>query len=146
MIPPFIQVVAFFVLALLIQRNTYLILASASLFNLVINEFTHEDDLYLMVVYSLIDYITLLCIIEYGDIDKIKQTLILASMITLHLLLELDQVYGGSLVFNWYVYGISALIIAQILGAKRGMDRSHAAIRWPNADTYYALKSIIRYR
>jgi hypothetical protein len=128
MIPPEIQLLALFVVALLTQSRTYTLIAVFSFINLVADQFTTSDYLYLMVVYVAIDYLTAMAILKYGDIDKVKQSLILIGMVMLHVLLEIDQTYETSIVFDWYVYGVSALILAQIAGARRGMDRNYSTI------------------
>lgn len=137
MIPAIIQFSAFFALALMIRSRTYTLLAVFSLVNLAADQFTHSDDLYLMVVYSLIDYITIMALIAFGDIHKMRQVIILALMISLHALLEYDQVFGTNIVFDWYIYGVSALILAQLAGARGGINRIDTAVS--RASGYFCL-------
>lgn len=146
MIDPVVVLLAFFAMALIIPSRTYAILAGFALINLVADQFTRADDISLMVVYSAIDYAAAYAVLKYGDIDKLKQSIILSCMITLHLLLELDQVSGASIVFDWYVYGISALILAQILGAKSGVDSVDTTIHRPDFNIADAVKNAVWHR
>jgi len=129
-IPAIIQFAAFFSLALMIRSRTYTLLTVFSFVNLVADQLTNSDGLYLMVVYSLIDYITIMALIAFGDIHRMRQVIILALMISLHALLEYDQSFGTNIVFDWYVYGISALILAQLAGARGVINRVDSAVSW----------------
>lgn len=130
MIPAIIQFAAFFALAMMIRSRTYTLLAVFSLVNLASDQFTHPDDLYLMVTYSLIDYATIMALLAFGDIHKMRQVIILAAMITLHALLEYDQLFGTNIVFDWYIYGVSALILAQLAGARGDINRVDTTVPW----------------
>lgn len=143
MIPPEIQFFALFAVAVLLQSRTYALIAVFSFINLMADQYTSSGDFYLMLVYSLIDFLTAAAILKYGDIDKVKQCVILAGMVGLHVLLEADQVFGTSVVFDWYVYGVSALILAQIAGARRGMGRNHSAIHGANYSPFDILKDAL---
>jgi len=91
--------------------------------NYATNFFTRADDQYLMTIYASIDFFTALTIVFFGDRHVLYQLSLLATMIAFHGMLELDQILGTSVIFDWYVYSISAIVLAQIAGARSGMDR-----------------------
>lgn len=145
MIPPLIVFVAFLVLAFIVGGRTYTILAAAAFVNLIVDQFTSATDSGLMVVYALMDFVTAVTILWIGDRHQIYQSTLICVMICYHLLLEVDQVFGTNVVFDWYEYAISVIILAQLLGARYGADRHRAILRtdrdndqvWPPCLPHY---------
>lgn len=129
MIPPLIVFAAFGVLAAMVGGRTYTILAVAAFGNLIVDQFTSASDLHLMVVYSVMDFVTAATILWLGDRHQIYQSTLICVMICYHMLLEMDQVFGTNVVFDWYEYAISFVILAQLLGARYGADRHRAIFR-----------------
>lgn len=105
----------------------------AALVNLAVDQFTTASDSHLMVVYATMDFSTAMAILWFGDKHRIYQSCLLGIMIFYHMLLEVDQIFGTSIIFDWYEYAISVIILAQLLGAHRGADRHRAIFR---ADRY----------
>jgi hypothetical protein len=125
MIPLWITVFAFASVAYITGARTYKILAFSALVNVYIDTYTSPDDQYLMVVYSSIEFFTALGILYYGDIHKLFQTVILALMLLTHYTMEyalafdkVEFIDSGA-----YTYIISALIVSQLIGAGRGLDK-----------------------
>ena len=133
MIPIWITALAFLSVAYLTRSRTYAVLALSSIFNIYVDHFTRSDDLYLMVTYSSIEFFTCLAILYYGDSHKIYQSIILFMMLCLHFVMEiaLDYDYVPFIESGIYTYTMSGLIIAQLIGAGRGMDRTSY---WPDSD------------
>ena len=139
MIPIWLTALAFLSVAYLTKSRTYAVLALSSIFNIYIDHFTRSDDLYLMVTYSSIEFFTCLAVLYYGDSHKIYQSVILFMMLCLHFIMEvaLDYDYSSFIESGLYTYTMSGLIIAQLIGAGRGMDRTSY---WPDSnrrETHY---------
>jgi len=124
-IPLWITVCAFLIVAYLTKSRTYSVLAFSAICNLLIDYFTHADDQYLMMTYASIEFFTALGVFVLGDIHKIYQSSILALMLMLHFFMEtalvIDNVWF--IESGIYTYGISLLIIVQLMGASRGTDK-----------------------
>lgn len=133
MIPIWITALAFCSVAYLTKSRTYVVLALSSIINIYIDHFTRSDDLYLMVTYSSIEFFTCLAVIYYGDSHKVYQSILLFLMLCLHFIMEiaLDYDYAPFIESGIYTYTMSGLIIAQLIGAGRGMDRTSY---WPDSD------------
>lgn|SRR5512139_729042 len=131
MIPLLVTVFAFAAVAYITKSRTYGVLAFSALANVYIDHFTHADDQYLMVTYSSIEFFTGLAILYYGDIHKLYQTSVLTLMLLAHFLMEYSLVYDKIAVIESgaYIYTISGLIIAQLIGAGRGLNYTHSPYR-----------------
>lgn len=125
MIPLWIIVVAFSILAYITKSRTYMILAFSALVNVYVDTFTSADDQYLMVTYASIEFFTALAILYFGDVHKIFQSIILTLMLCNHYVMEfaltIDNV--SYIESDIYSYIITLLIILQLIGAGRGMDK-----------------------
>lgn len=132
MIPLLITVIAFCAVAHLTKSITYSILALAYSFNAYLDNFTRADDSSLMVIYSSLDFATCLAIMYFGDIHKLYQSALLFAMLALHFAMEAALVYDyvPFIESGIYTYTMTGLIIAQLMGASRGMDKLY----W--TDTY----------
>jgi len=137
MIPLWVTVFAFLAVAYITKSRTYGVLAFSALVNVYIDHFTHSDDPYLMVVYSSIEFFTGLAVLYYGDIHKLFQTSVLTLLMAVHFTMEYALVYDkiAFIESNAYVYIISGLIIAQLIGAGRGLDNSYSPHR-PNPNRF----------
>jgi hypothetical protein len=122
MIPFWLTILAFCFVAYLTRSRTYSILAFSAICNLYIDNFTHADDQYLMVTYASIEFFTAFCVLVFGDIHKLYQSSVLALMLLLHFTMEaalvVDDVWF--IESGIYTYGMSLLIIVQLMGAGRG--------------------------
>ena len=127
MIPIWITAFAFCSVAYLTKSRTYTILALSSIANIYIDHFTSETDLYLMVVYSAIEFFTCLAVIFYGDFHKLYQSVLLFMMLCMHFIMESALTIDSVLFIESqiYTYAMSGLIIAQLMGVGRGMDKIH---------------------
>ena len=125
MIPLFLTVFAFCVMAYLIRSRTYSILAFSAICNLYIDHFTHADDQYLMVTYASIEFFTAFGVLIFGDIHKLYQSSVLAVMLSLHLVGQTSKILDNYYLFESgiYTYGMSLLIIVSLMGAGRGTDK-----------------------
>lgn len=125
MIPLWLTVFAFCTAAYLTNSRTYTVLALSSIANLYIDHFTSADDLYLMVVYSSIEFFTGLAVLYFGDIHKLYQTSMLTLFLIVHFTMECALVYDKVeyIESGIYIYLISGLIIAQLIGAGRGLNK-----------------------
>lgn len=124
MIPLWITAMAFCAVAYLTNSRTYAVLALSAIVNIYIDHFTLETDQYLMVTYSLIEFFTCLAVFHFGDVHKLYQSIMLALMLVLHFTMEAALVfdYVDFIESGIYTYVMSGLIIAQLIGAGRGMD------------------------
>ena len=131
MIPLWITVFAFAAVAYITKSRTYGVLAFSALANVYIDHFTHADDQYLMVTYSSIEFFTALAVLYYGDIHKFYQTSILTLMLLAHFFMEYALVYDKIEIIesSIYINTISGLIIAQLIGAGRGLNYSNSPYR-----------------
>lgn len=131
MIPLWVTVFAFAAVAYITKSRTYGVLAFSALANVYIDHFTHADDQYLMVTYSSIEFFTGLAVLYYGDIHKLYQTSILTMMLMAHFFMEYSLVYDriAFIESGIYIYTISGLIIAQLIGAGRGLNYTHSPYR-----------------
>lgn len=131
MIPLFITVLAFAAVAYITKSRTYWILAFSALANVYIDHFTHADDENLMVVYSSIEFFTGLAVLHYGDIHKFYQTSMLALLLVVHFTMEYALVYDkvAYIESGIYIYIVSTLIILQLMGAGRGLDKLNSLSR-----------------
>lgn len=131
MIPLWVTVFAFTAVAYITKSRTYAVLAFSALVNVYIDHFTHADDLYLMVTYSSIEFFTGLAVLYYGDIHKFYQTSMLTLMLMSHFVMEYALVYDkiAYIESGIYIYIMSGLIIAQLIGAGRGLDNSYSPYR-----------------
>lgn len=125
MIPLWITVFAFAVIAYITKSRTYGILALSALANVYIDHFTHADDQYLMITYSSIEFFTGIGVLYYGDIQKLYQTSILTLLLITHFTMEYALVYDKVIYIESgiYIYIISGLIVLQMIGAGRGLDK-----------------------
>lgn len=134
MIPLWVTVFAFAAVAYITKSRTYAILAFSALVNVYIDHFTHADDPYLMVTYSTIEFCTAIGVIYFGDIHKLYQSSMLALFLCAHFMMEFALVYDFTAIIysNIYINTISILILAQLIGAGRGLDRgqSRVAYNW----------------
>jgi hypothetical protein len=137
MITPILVFIAFFILAVLTRTKTYFILATCAYLNFIVDKFTSENDLYLMVIYSAIDFITCVTILVFGDILKVYQGTILLLMIFAHFLMEMALVHDNVYLIesDIYVYTVSVLIILQMIGARYGVDNNNP-LPWRNYHNY----------
>ena len=137
MITPILVFIAFFILALITRTRTYFILAICAYLNFVVDKFTSENDLYLMVIYSAIDFITCVTILVFGDILKVYQGTILLLMIFAHFMMEIALVNDNVFLIesDIYVYTVSLLIILQMIGARYGVDNNNS-LSWRNHHSY----------
>jgi len=133
MIPLWVTVFAFLAVTYITKSKTYGILAFSALANAYIDHFTHADDQYLMVTYSTIEFFTALGVLYFGDFHKLYQTSMLTLMLIAHFIMEYALVYDkiAFIESGAYTYIISGLIIAQLIGAGRGMDNYYSPHR-PN--------------
>ena len=124
MIPLWLSVFAFCIAGYLTNSRTYSLLALASIANLYIDNFTSADDSYLMVVYSSIDFLTALAVLHLGDIHRFYQSIILGLALIVNFVMEYALVYDKVeyIESGIYIYIISGLIIAQLIGAGRGLN------------------------
>jgi len=130
MIPIWITAFAFCSVAYLTGYITYAVLALSSIVNIYIDHFTSSSDQFLMVTYSSIEFFTCLAVIHLGDFHKIYQSVMLFLMLSLHFSMEMALTidYVWFIESGIYTYLMSGLIIAQLMGAGRGMDK----ISWPD--------------
>ena len=67
--------------------------------------------------YSMVDLVTILIILEYGDKQRIYQVSLLSIMILLHFLLSFDLTFNSSIVISWYYVAMIVLTLFQFLGS-----------------------------
>ena len=141
MIPLWITAFAFCSVAYFTGSRTYIVLALSSIVNIYIDHFTSDTDRFLMVTYSAIEFFTCLSILHFGNCHKIYQSTLLFLMLILHFVMEVALVndYAWFIESEIYSYLMSGLIIAQLIGAGRGMD----SIYW--ADSYRSKNSYLAY-
>lgn len=141
MIPLWLTAFAFLSVAYITKSRTYAVLALSSIFNIYVDHFTRSDDLYLMVTYSSIEFFTCLAVIYLGDSHKIYQSIILFMMLCLHFVMELALVldYAPFIESGIYVYSMSLLIVAQLVGAGRGMDKLYRPVSDRHQTHYFGL-------
>lgn len=125
MIPLWGTFFAFAALAYITKSRTYLILAFSALVNVYIDVFTSSEDQYLMLIYSMIEFITALGVLYYGDIHKLYQTTILTMFLMTHFSMEFALIIDNVefIESNIYTNVISSLIVLQLIGAGRGLDK-----------------------
>lgn len=125
MIPIEVTFLAFLALAILTSSRTYFILSSFSLLNIYIYPHTSADDLNLMDVYASVDFFACLAVIFFGDIHKIYQSVILATMVFAHEIMELALYFDFHYDVSTTIYEsmIAALLMAQMMGVFCGTDR-----------------------
>lgn len=130
MIPLWETVFAFALVAYITKFKTYWILTVSALANVYIDQFTRPDDPYLMVTYSSIEFVTCILIIKFGDSNKLYQSIMLFLMLCLHFTMEAALVFDYGVFINSeiYVYAMSGLIVLQLIGDGRGMDK----LPWTN--------------
>lgn len=141
MIPIWITAFAFCAVAYITKSRTYMVLALSSIINIYVDHFTRSDDLYLMVTYSSIEFFTCLSVLYLGDFHKIYQSVILFMMLCLHFVMELalDFDYAPFIESGIYVYSMSLLIVAQLVGAGRGMDKLYRPVSDRHQTHYFGL-------
>jgi hypothetical protein len=78
-----------------------------------------------MAVYSSIEFFTCLAVIFWGDCHKLYQSSLLFMMLCLHFAMEAALTFDSVwfIESEIYTYAMSGLIIAQLIGASRGMDK-----------------------
>ena len=137
MIPIWVTAFAFLAVGYLTKSRTYWVLAFSAFVNIYIDNFTHADDRYLIVTYSAIEFFTALGILYYGDIHTLYQTTALTLMVANHFAMEYALVYDkiAYIESGIYIHIISGLIIAQLIGAGRGLDNITNPYR-PNPDRF----------
>jgi len=127
MIPLWLTALAFCSIAFLTGARTYAVLAIASMVNIYVDNFTSSTDQYLMVTYSSMEFFTCLAVLYFGDVHKLYQSVILFLMTVLHFVMEAALVFDNVFFIESgiYTYTMSALIILQLWGAGRGLDKIH---------------------
>ena len=138
MIPLEITLLIFFVIGLVRKSKTFFILALFAWLNIYIYPKTSDDDLYLMLTYTTVDFCAALVILHYGDIQKLYQTFLLALMIITHCIMEFALItdMAGLIESGLYIHTITALLILQMLGGTYGIDRLSSPLRRSDFDTW----------
>lgn len=67
--------------------------------------------------YSVIDTVTALMILRFGDKVKLYQVILLLTAVSTHYLIEVDLTTGSSAVYDIYFEVVAVITILQMIGA-----------------------------
>lgn len=97
--------------------RTFQILFGAALTNMVFYWVTTEETAGLLIAYSLLDTLTAFAILTYGDRLKVFQVLLLITALVIHFILQIDIIFGSSIVYDLYLVLGASITVLQMLGA-----------------------------
>lgn len=71
---------------------------------------------YLAPIYCVIDFLTGLFIVTYGDKNKLFQASLLLGAMIIHLMLQIDFIVGSAVIINYYTQVILLITTLQLVG------------------------------